>query len=332
MLHPDWLTPPHCGHPPSNLPIRPMQAPLDVVTAISNPQRYRSRYSLFRDFEKMVRCAGARLTVVELAYGDRPFEITDPSNPRHHRFRSPHQLWHKENLLNLGIGRLPSDWQYVATVDADVAFARHDWVQETIQRLQHHPVVQMFCTCHDLGPNHETFASYDGFVSSWIKNDRKLGLDAYAHRKGNWHPGYAWAYRREAIDQLGGLIDTAALGSGDRHMAYGLVGEMPQSIHPDLSRDYGEQLMIWQARAERYIRRNVGYVPGTISHFWHGRKPDRRYNDRWKVLTDSGYSPSLDLKRDWQGVFQLTERSIPLRDGIAQYFASRNEDSSDLAA
>jgi hypothetical protein len=36
------------------------------------------------------------------------------------------------------------------------------------------------------------------------------------------------------------------------------------------------------------------------------------------------------LKKDWQGLHQLTERSLILRDGIRQYARARNEDSTDV--
>jgi hypothetical protein len=132
---------------------------LDVIAVISNPVRYRSRYDLYRAFEAYVSHSGARLTTVELAYGQRPFEVTDPDNPRHVQLRTGHELWHKENLINLGIQRLPRNWEYVAWVDADVRFANPQWVQETLQELQHYQVVQLFSHAQDLGPRHEPLAS-----------------------------------------------------------------------------------------------------------------------------------------------------------------------------
>jgi len=38
----------------------------------------------------------------------------------------------------------------------------------------------------------------------------------------------------------------------------------------------------------------------------------------------------LDLKYDFQGVLQLTDRNIKLRDDVIHYFNVRNEDSIDL--
>src|SRR6185369_10683950 len=114
-----------------------------------------------------------------------------------------------------------------------------------------------------------------------------------------WHPGFAWAIRREAFDKLGGLIDWAILGSGDYHMARALVGDAASTIHDGISKRYAYKVLNWQHRAEKFIRRNVGYVPGLLLHNWHGREKDRRYWDRWNMLVRNGFDPDLDLKRDW---------------------------------
>lgn len=299
---------------------------LYVVTAISNPVRYQSRYRLYEKFSKMCADAGAELYTVEVAFGNRPHIITVPDNKRHIQLRTWTEIWHKENMLNLGIQRLPHGWEYVAWIDADVQFARPDWVEETLHQLQHYHVVQMFSMAHDLGPSHEPFQKHKGFMYSYI--NQLHGNKDYS----NWHPGFAWAARRQALDDLGQLIDYAILGAADRHMAHALIGRVEQTIHSKLTSAYADNLRLWQDRAERYIRRNVGYVQGLLLHFWHGKKRDRRYAERWNVLVNNGYDPRLDLKEDWQGLYQLTERSIVLRDEIRGYFRARNEDSIDLEA
>jgi len=149
----------------SLLPIKPVDAPLYVVTPIVNPSRYRSRYALYRDFEKHISDAGAELITVEAAFGDRAFEVTDPANRNHIQVRTNHEVWHKENLINLGVARLPADWKYVAWIDADVQFARPDIVEETIHQLQHFSVVQMFSHSTDLGPRHQPLGSAQGFIT-----------------------------------------------------------------------------------------------------------------------------------------------------------------------
>jgi hypothetical protein len=66
---------------------------------------------------------------------------------------------------------------------------------------------------------------------------------------------------------------------------------------------------------------------------WHGKKKDRKYADRWKILKAHDFNPLIDLKRDLQGLWQLetySQRQINLRNDLRAYFSSRNEDSVDI--
>jgi hypothetical protein len=300
-----------------------------VVAVISNPVRYRSRYELFKQFKAHMDRAGVNLMIVEVALGNRTFEVTEAGNPHHLQLRTHDELWHKENMINLGIQRLPADWKYVAWVDADIEFVRPDWARETVEQLQHYHVVQMFQTAIDLGPQGEAFQTHQGFMFNYhsgLPLKHGGGYYNYPH----WHPGYCWAARREAIDALGGLYDTAILGAGDHHMAWALLGKGTEFLPPGISDGYRESLAIWEKRAMRVIDRNVGYVPGTILHHWHGKKRDRRYRERWGILKQHNFDPEFDLKRDWQGLLQFSDEGGRLRNDIRAYFRSRNEDSIDL--
>jgi hypothetical protein len=334
----------HCSHAHPGLTRFPDR--LYVVTAISNPQRYISRYNLYRAFEKRCRDAGAILHTIEMAFGDRPHEIVSNSDHRHILVRSHHELWHKENLLNIAISRLPAEAQYIAWIDADIAFTRSDWAQETLQQLQHYHVVQMFSHSVDLGPDNQPVDSAVSWTESIKRGIAFKGTKAFkpdgsviVHKgsgfvRGAWHSGLAWAARRSALDAVGGLIDFAVLGSADRNMAAGLYGFMEDTIDPSFSNSYRRALLEWQDRAERHIRRNVGQVDGTVFHHWHGAKVNRKYTERWKILADYQFDPNKHIKRDWQGLWQLEDdhspRHVGFRDALRNYFRQRNEDSLDL--
>ena len=306
-------------------PHRHKKKTLHVICVVSNPVRFKSRYKLFHKFNQFAsKACNVKLHVVEQAFGHRPFEITQGKNPNHLQLRSFDEIWHKENMINLAIARLPHDWEYVAWVDADVAFLRNDWAFETIEQLQHYMVVQMFDSAIDLGPNGESLTLHKGFMWAYRQGRQiKTGYN-------NYHPGFAWAARREAIDFLGGLIDKAILGSGDHHMARCLVGTGLAAVHKDMHPNYKDMIAAWEHRALRHIRLDVGYVPGTLVHSWHGKKKDRRYADRWNILIKHGYDPYRDIKRDWQGLYTLEDERIELRDDIRNYFRARCEDSIDL--
>lgn len=337
---------------------------LVVVTAISNPVRYRTRYNLYRKFAKHVQESGVQLMTVEMAFGDgvRPFEVTTPDNPWNVQLRSTHELWHKENMLNIGISRIPiRDWQYVAWIDSDIDFVRPDWAQETIHQLQHYQFVQMFSTALDIGPppaldvigtnigmnycylNPDLPGMPPLIVDGRLNHKRHVSSDTKALKGGEYglrgkdgriffHPGYAHAARRSAIDIVGGLLDIGILGAGDHHMALALLGLAEDAMPADVTPEYRDVVMQWQARCDRYIRRNIGYVPGVITHGYHGPKADRKYWSRWRILSENKFNPHTDIKRDAQGLWQLhddgSDRSVLLRDLIRGYFRGRNEDSS----
>ncbi len=336
--------------------------PLYVVTTIFNPVRFRSRWRLYEDFAKMVAESGAILYTVEIALGDRAFVVTQSDNPRHVQLRTFHEIWFKEAALNLGVARLPQDWSKVAWVDADMAFARHDWADETRHLLEHYPVLQMWSQLHDLNSRFELLGSTRSFGDVWnecgpnrradipvrSKPGKKLDVAAdknvrapatscdyyYAGPGYPGAPGLAWAMRREAWNQLGGLIDCCILGAGDWYMAHCLTGRIEDVLRPQMHDVLKARLRDWQHRAEtakwqeRAICGHLGVMKGLALHYFHGAKVHRRYKSRESILYGNDFNPDADLKRDWQGLFQLTDRSPQLRRSCQKYFAERNEDET----
>lgn len=297
-----------------------------VVCPVSNPARFARRYELHRRFVESMKRAGVNLLVVEAAFGDRPFEVTEAGNPNHVQLRTREEIWHKENMINVAMGWLPSDWQYVAWIDGDIDFVRGDWAEETVHQLQHHAFVQMFQTAIDLGPAGEAMTTFDGFAASYVtKAAPPYAKQGYPH----WHPGFAWAARRDAIENVGGLIDVGVLGASDHHMAWALVGEVLEHTPGNVTDSYKRHLTTWQERARVHVAQNVGYVPGTIVHHWHGKKRDRKYQERWDILFRHNFDPDRDLKRDSQGLYALTHEGARLRSDLREYFRQRNEDSID---
>lgn len=301
---------------------------LHVVTAISNPVRWKSRIRLYKEFEKHMLASGVQLTVVECAYGDIPHALqTDPA-VNHVQVHAKTQVWLKENLLNLGIARLPRDWKYVAWIDADVIFRKPGWAAETVYALQHYDFIQPWEHCYDLGPNDEHLMTHCSFGRQWIKHPitcQKLGK-GYTFA----HPGYAWAATRGALEKVGGLLEIAALGAADHHMALALIGKAHLSIPGGLHPHYIEAVMEWERRALSHINQNIGFIPGTIEHLWHGAKEARKYISRWDILKKHQFDPQADLKRNTSGVWELQGNKPEFKRDLVSYFQSRNEDLNAL--
>jgi hypothetical protein len=331
---------------------------LPVITTHSNPVRFDSRLALYERFRRrMLETGDVHLVTVELAYGDAPFRTRHHhhghENAHHHGHgplvihgeretfvgvRAPDgdELWHKECLVNIGAKHIPDpDWRRMAFIDADIEFHNGRWVEETVERLGLFKVVQLFSDVQDLGPHGERVGPpRTGFAYSWW---HKLEPQNGKYNDPWWHPGFAWAYTREAYDAVGGLLDEAILGSGDWHMAMGLIDKAQDTLRPGLSPAYRSMVLAWQRRAHHYLRSDLNYVPGLVTHWWHGKKRDRGYQDRWQILIRGEFNPTTDLVRDHRqdGLLEWSHDHDPrmqrLRDDVRRYLRSRNEDSVDVA-
>lgn len=306
----------------------PITDKLHVVAVVSNPRQYARRYILAREFVRRMELEpDVVLYVVELAHaasGKGAFHVTSPTNPRHLRLTTGEQaLWHKENLINIGVRRLLSaDWKAFAWIDADVEFESPEWASHALRLLNgSKDVVQLFSHAVDMDLNEDAMSIFASFGYQ-LEKGRAYVSGAPATRL--WHPGFAWACSRKAYDRMGGLFEASVLGSGDNNMALSFVGRGRTSLNADVHPDYMEALLAFQRRAAGL---RVGYVPGVIRHHFHGNKKNRRYSDRWQVLVRWGYSPRLHVTKDAAGIL-VPSAACPkgLLQDITEYFEQRNED------
>lgn len=307
---------------------------LHVIAVISNPVRYNTRVRLFKEYLDNMELTGATVWVVEAVFGERPPAVARMGNPRHIIVRSDQEIWLKENLINIGARHLPQDAKYIMWMDADIRFERDDWALEVVEELQNYSVIQPFSHVIDYGPQHEILQTHKGFAYCYTEGTKLMpnnvlgGWQKYGGPY--WHPGYAFAYRTDAWNAVGGMMDRAIAGAGDYHMACGLIGQpafsYPEGVHPN----YKHMVNTWAALADQNIHRNLGYIPGTIHHMYHGKKENRKYIERWDILVDNQFDPYSDVYYDRHGVMHLNlkndARGRKLRDGLKAYFRERKED------
>lgn len=300
--------------------------------------RYRSRYNLYEKFAEDALRKGCKLWTIEHATGKRPPVVTDQEkNFRHIHISSSNLsgiLWNKESLQNIAVQHMTAlqpEWRAVCFMDADIKM-EEGWIEEVYHALQLHPVVQPWSHAIDFAPDGGAIGDRMqlSFAYCHVNDIQPKTNSGYLF---GGHPGYAIAMRREAFNAVGGMVDIASLGSGDRHQMCAIVGRVQDSFHQDVSPGYKRWLFQWQSHAVKHIKKNLGYVPATLRHMFHGSKKHRSYGDRWKILVKWQYDPYTDLKRDSSGLWQLvveTERQIGLRDALYKYFRSRQEDSNSL--
>ena len=292
---------------------------LYVIVPYFNFCAFERRRELFIEFiTKIKKNRNVRIIITE-CIGNAPLPRMHVW--KHFKIETGSALWIKENLVNIGASFLPKNWKYMAWIDADITFLNENWVGDTIDTLALCDVVQMFQTVINLGPSGEP-----------IKTDKSFG---YMHKGsgtpylktdkyGFWHPGYAWACTKKAYVQMGGLIDWAILGSADRHMALAFIGKVLDSCPGNIHENYKNLLVEFEYKIKGLT---LAWVPGTIVHHWHGSLANRRYKERWAILTSGVFDPLVDIGFTSDGLVQISHEGRRLKNPIMNYFIDRSEDS-----
>lgn len=302
---------------------KPIEKKLNVIIVISNPCQFARRYILCREFIKRIEEEeeNVELYVVEMIYPNQKFIITDKKNKNHLQLKTDIPIWHKENMINLGVKYLlPKSWKAFAWIDADIEFENPSWALDTLKILNgSKDVVQLFSHAVDMDREKNNLNIFNGFGYSFTKQKKYTtkGTDY-------WHPGFAWAITREAYEKIDGLYDKGILGSGDSIMALSLINSVEKTLQMDYHEDYINSIIEFQKKSKKL---RLGYTPGVIRHHYHGSKQNRKYTERWKILINNKYSPINDVTYDSVGILIPTQNfNEDFKNEIMNYFQERKED------
>jgi len=301
----------------------PIEEKLNVIIVISNPCLYAKRYILLKEFVKRIEEEEdyVNLFIVEMIYKNQKFIITNKNNKNHLQLKTDTPIWHKENMINLGVKYLlPKNYKAFAWVDADIEFENNTWALDTLKILNGcKDVVQLFSHCVDMSNNNTNLNIFNSFGYSF--NKQKL----YTSKTSDfWHPGYAWAITRKAYEKIGGLYDKGVLGSGDNIIALSFINNSKTATNILYTDDYNNSILEYQLKASKL---RLGYTPGIIRHHYHGSKKNRNYTERWIILIKHNYSPIEHVSYDKMGVLQPSDKfSDHFKKDIMNYFIERKED------
>lgn len=298
-----------------------------IITSYYNPSNYKTRKDNYDKFIAVLDKSKIRHLVVECVFPNQNFSL--PVN-NVIRMTSSSVLWQRERLVNLAMTFLEKSIKYVAWVDCDLLFYNPFWINETVSLLLKYPVVQLFDQCIKLPKGVE---QYDGdgkisasFASIVTKKSSVLG--PYSNEK-HGTSGFAWAFRRDVIEGCG-LYEYAIVGGADDYMAHAMFGDFES---PCLKSKMNGNSFIrnhyleWAKKFYDAIGGNIGVVPGSILHLWHGDLKNRQYFERHKVLNCLGFNPYEDILAipgmplEWS-----KNTSSELKNWVINYFSERAED------
>jgi hypothetical protein len=306
------------------------------ITVFFNPIRYAMRVSNFYHSRQWSLRQGLPLLVVELAFGDAPFELERHENDNIASFlrlrtAKENVMWQKEALLNIGLGRLNELFPLctkVVWLDADVIL-EDGWIDAVDVMLDHAPIGQTFT--HLVRLPKGVFAPWSYWSEPRMERmgyGNREGQVQYssAVKPGQGHSGYAWAARLELLIDVGGLYDRAIVGGFDALLYHTLMDPRCETrFNARMAHHYEG----WSERFVKVFSSGIGHPTAIIkaATFWHGDVKDRNYQDRHVILLENSFSPLDDVSTDENGVLQWTSSAkCSLKQSVLAMFASRQED------
>lgn len=284
-----------------------------LVTCFFNPMGYSRPIANYWRFRQALE--PYPLTTVELSYNGS-FSIPDSIRIE----GNPHTqvLWQKERLLNHSINQLPASVQNIAWLDCDITFLNPNWIEQTEALLDQYPLVQPFTNCHWLNRNQEIEISRKSVA--YAKGYARIGT-------GKVHPGFAWAARRELLQQWGGLFDSDITGSNDSIMASAVCHEHLRGHHDNAPDALRKRIAQWGSRVQKYLQKgNLAAVSGDVLHHYHGSIANRNYWKRFLLLKKHRFNPESDIRIAANGAWEWASPKFPLHQSVHNYFAARRED------
>ncbi len=301
------------------------------ITTIFNPQQYSNKISNYRKFRGASKKQGLNLITVELAFGNDKFALNKKDADILIQVRGNSVMWQKERLMNIALKNLPKSCDKIAWIDADIIFTDNCWIEKASKLLEKYKVIQLFDSAIKMSRGKDYVNPQEaGFSNSFFDEDKKsvAVVFNYLNKKQAFGQyGYAWAARREVFEGMG-FYDRAILGSGDLILNDAFFQDIPKrNQYLDFSDLMLKDINLWQDKIKKIVQGNVGYLPGTLLHLWHGSSVVRGYKARYIHSKKYNFDPNFDIKLNPYGVWEWASDKNNFHEFIRRYFMIRNEEN-----
>ena len=307
---------------------RPQRDDICVALAFYSPVGWRTPIMHFLNVRKGLSSSQIPTFCIELVQpGVKAVTRTTKHLCETHIIESESVLFHKENLFNILEQRIPEQFKKIIFLDADISMSQLDWVDRTSDVLDRVSCCQPF-----------DFAEWFDKSGNRIQNGSACGKFSAgfaiakneAPRVDRYHPGFSWAWNREAFRRVGGFYDRHPVGGGDVATAFSLwPADKDMPISRWLTNDAafaGTETFTAYRKKVFESATSVGYVAdNTARHSYHGSARDRRYNDRAVFIPAmiNGEYPMTNRFSD--GLLEWDD--IASNERMIEFFRGRNEDA-----
>jgi hypothetical protein len=242
------------------------------------------------------------------------------------KYDLPSILWVKENLINLAVKFLPSNWEYLCWIDSDIIFLNPNWVKETIDTLKKCDIVQLYKTVVYLDENGNIDTNIKipyhaplmpSFIAKCIQEKRYFFTPT----------GFGWGVNKNLYQKIGKFFEFAIIGGGDFIFAIAATqlyesAKTAASFKNLPSENYNNKLMSYY---NLFKDCKTSYINGLICHQWHGNLSLRDYEPRWDIVLKNQFDPLLHISTNSNGIIYLNDNCKNLQKDILEYFKKRND-------
>ena len=255
-----------------------------------NSKKIKSNYKKFR------KHFPHKITTVEVALPNQKFFIDDSIKIK---ANYSNIFWQKERCLNIAIENLPENTENICWVDTDIRFYNDNFKEDAIKALETYKIVQLFDSCFE-SPDINRYNNNIGIGYKFVH-----GLsDVYFP-----HIGYSWAFHKNIlIDNK--LYDLDPVGNSDVLQLMTWIGTWNHASIIDLNYEYRIQFLLWAWNSYEKAESNIGYVPGKVEHFYHGKIIHREYTTRNNILTKHNFSPKKDIEIDKNNLYRINNDEL----------------------
>ena len=256
--------------------------------------------------------------VIECVFKGATPEIPDATMVVH----SNSYMFYKEQLINKLEKVVPEQYTKLVCLDGDIIFDIPDWVNQISASLNENDLIQPFSEACWLTPDNTKIRSKKPSYALAIVNDQ-LRSPKSIHM---FHPGFAWAFKREFFRKIGGFFERAIIGNGDMVFVFNFFRE---SLPEYWVRDVGNKFAVetwgeYHAKIKAAAPK-IGYIQAKALHIFHGVRQNRQYTTRYKAVSHmltGKWDDQITVNAD--GLFEFKNPQIS--QAVLEYFKRRNED------
>lgn len=283
----------------------------------SNKSRERNIYSFIEKNSN----SKVKIVVIEAIYNNcNQLKDLNAEVFLHLKYNVKHPISLQDNLINVGIKKLPADWQYLAWIDSDVIFNNENWADNILKELQDKDIVHCFKEADFL--NQDGTSSNFNFLSEcYIHVNNIKYLDEHQRS----HCGFVWALKRSFYEQIKEIFDYSIIGSNDVVINLLVLKKSLEDyfFNSGYSQEYIDLVTEYYNRKKEI---NFTFVDNKITHLWHGNINNRNYHLRKNILKKYQFNPKQHIIKNKDGIIELTKKGLVMLPYIKNYFELKEKE------